>query len=84
MLQTFTPKFTPKLNSATHVDKQPGELLRANRCYLQEFQYIYPRQSLLSARVPIYLPPPIVVICIGLNIFIPVRSTEVGRVFSIG
>ena len=57
MLQTFTPKFTPKLNSATHVDKQPGELLRANRCYLQEFQYIYPRQSLLSALDSIYLSP---------------------------
>ena len=35
-------KLYPEREGATHVDKQPGEFLRANRCYLQEFQYIYP------------------------------------------
>ena len=31
-----------EMRGAAHVDKQPGEFLRANRCYLQGFQYIYP------------------------------------------
>ena len=31
-----------EMRGAAHVNKKPGEFLRANRCYLQGFQYIYP------------------------------------------
>ena len=33
-----------EMRGAAHVDKQPGEFLRANRCYLQGAQYIYPKE----------------------------------------